>query len=202
MSRPMTNWWPRMRMACLSAARATGSPSLPTSREYQDRASPTSLRSSATTRPVSIRSPGGRVHQHGFGVAQMFVPGAARNLVGDEPVRGLAIGNAQQRFGQAHEDHALARGQAVLAQEGVERAAPAARRAHRLHQRQRPRAGVAAAASRQPRLVGQCTYKWLFFGEILRIDRLGDGVRPFEHGKLCHGGNSIELAAGVPIAGP
>src|SRR6185503_311379 len=50
----MTNWWPRMRIACLSAARATGSPSFATSLPYQERASPTSLPSSATTRPVSI----------------------------------------------------------------------------------------------------------------------------------------------------
>ena len=68
----------------------------------------------------------------------MLVPGAGRNLVGDQAIGGLAVGNAQQRLGEAHENHALARRQAVLAQEGVERAAAAARGAHRLHQRQGP----------------------------------------------------------------
>ena len=67
----------------------------------------------------------------------MLVPGASRNLVGNQAIRGLAIGDTQQRFGQAHEDHAFARGQAVLAQEGVERPAAAGRGAHCLHQPQR-----------------------------------------------------------------
>ena len=137
-----------------------------------------------------------------FGVAQVLVPRAARNLVGDEPVGGFAIGDAQQRFGEAHEDHALARRQAVLAQEGVERAAAAARGAHRLHQRQRPCADVAGRGLRQPRVVGERAYKWLFFGEILRIDRLGDGVRPFERGKICHGEILLNWPPCVPIAGP
>ncbi len=64
----------------------------------------------------------------------MLVPGAGRNLVGDQPIRGLAIGNAQQRLGKAHEDDTFARGQAVLTQEGVERPATAGRGAHRLHE--------------------------------------------------------------------
>ena len=53
-------------------------------------------------------SPGRCVDQQRIAVAEMIVPGAARNLVGDEPVRGLAIRNPQQRLGEAHEDHAFA----------------------------------------------------------------------------------------------
>ena len=83
-------------------------------------------------------SPGRGVHQQRVAVAQMLVPGAARNLVGDQPIGGFAIRNAQQRFGEAHEDHALARSQAVLAQEGIQRASTATRGAHCLHQPQGP----------------------------------------------------------------
>ena len=54
------------------------------------------------------QSPGGCVDQQRIAVAEMVVPGAARNLVGDEPVGGLAIRDSQQGFGEAHEDHAFA----------------------------------------------------------------------------------------------
>ena len=38
----------------------------------------------------------------------------------DQRVGGLGVGDAQQRLGQAHQHHALAAGQLVFVQEGVE----------------------------------------------------------------------------------
>ena len=101
------------------------------------------------------QSPRRGIHQHGIGVAQVIVPRTTRNLVGNQAIRGFAIGNPQQRFGEAHEDHAFARGQAVLAQEGVERSATAASRRARpapapapAHRRCAPRLPRAAPGRR------------------------------------------------------
>ena len=40
-------------------------------------------------------SPGRCIHEQRFGIAEVLIPGAARDLVGNEPVRRLTIGNAQ-----------------------------------------------------------------------------------------------------------
>ena len=58
----------------------------------------------------------------------------------------LGVGDAQQRLGQAHQHHALLRGQVVLVQEGVQPPADALG-AHRAHQ------ATARARTRSPRLV-------------------------------------------------
>jgi hypothetical protein len=36
-------------------------------------------------------------------------------------------------------------------------------------------------------MVREIAHKCLFFGEITGVDGPGDGVRPFEQGKMCHG---------------
>ena len=138
MSRPMTNWWPMMRIACLSAARATGSPSwrdqprIPGTRLADARCDRAS-----TTRPVSMSPQVEALTSSESLSPRCSSQAPRRNLVGDQPIRGLAIRDAQQRFRQAHEDHAFARCQAVLAQEGIQRSAAAGCGAHRLHQPQR-----------------------------------------------------------------
>ncbi len=54
MVRPMTNWRPRMRIACKSALRMTGSPERATSRPSTPPRSASLLSFSRSTRPVSI----------------------------------------------------------------------------------------------------------------------------------------------------
>ena len=50
----------------------------------------------------------------------MRLPSRRRELVRDQPVGGLVIRDAQQRFRQAHQDHAFLRRQVVLPEECVE----------------------------------------------------------------------------------
>ena len=50
----------------------------------------------------------------------MLFPCAARNLVGDKIVGGFAIGNAQQRFRETHQDDAFVARKAILVHEGVD----------------------------------------------------------------------------------
>jgi len=50
----------------------------------------------------------------------MLFPRAAGNLVGDELVGRLGIWNAQQRLGEAHQDHALFGREPVFLHEGVD----------------------------------------------------------------------------------
>ena len=53
----------------------------------------------------------------------MPLPVGGGNLVADQLVDGLGIGDAQQRLGETHQSHALLRGQGVFVQKGVEPAA-------------------------------------------------------------------------------
>ncbi len=52
----------------------------------------------------------------------MRVPIRGTELVRDEPVRRVGIGNAQQRFGEAHQHDAFAGRQVVRAQQRVDAA--------------------------------------------------------------------------------
>ena len=60
----------------------------------------------------------------------MGLPIGFGEFVADQPVGGLGVGNAQQRLGQAHENHALARRQLIFVEEGVEAAASQALLTH------------------------------------------------------------------------
>src|SRR4051794_12553878 len=53
----------------------------------------------------------------------MPLPVGGSNLVADQLIDGLGIGDAQQRLGETHQSHALLRGQDVFVQKGVEPAA-------------------------------------------------------------------------------
>ena len=50
----------------------------------------------------------------------MRLPMAAGDLVGDQRVGGLGVGDAQQRLGEAHQDDAFLAGKAVFVHEGVD----------------------------------------------------------------------------------
>jgi hypothetical protein len=92
-------------------------------------------------------------------------------------------------------------GQAVLAQERIERAPDPLRRSHRLHQAQRPGAGVARARLGEPCAIGKCA-QVVVLREILRIDRLGDSFRAFQRGKMVMREILLNWPACVPIAVP
>ena len=52
----------------------------------------------------------------------MAIPILAADLVGDELVGGVGVGDAQQRLGEAHEHHALFGGERVFLHEGIDAA--------------------------------------------------------------------------------
>ena len=61
----------------------------------------------------------------------MAVPVLAADLVGDQLVGRPGVRNAEQRLGEAHQDHALFGGERVLLHEGVDAALLAAAGPHR-----------------------------------------------------------------------
>ena len=71
-------------------------------------------------RPVSIRPQVEALTNMLSECAAMLVPGAARDLVGDERVGGRRVGNAQQRLREAHQDDALVARQPVLVHERID----------------------------------------------------------------------------------
>src|SRR5471032_830652 len=105
---PVTNWLPSMRMARSTPLRISGSPPLAMSLPIAE-LRPVSLLV-LTSLPV-ISRPGRRVDEHRRRFAQVLAPVALADLVGDQAVGGGAVGDAQQRFGQAHQRHALFRRQ-------------------------------------------------------------------------------------------
>ncbi|GAV34483.1 hypothetical protein ROTAS13_02150 [Roseomonas sp. TAS13] len=81
--------------------------------------------------------PGGGVHEKRGRVPQMRAPVPAADLVADQRVPRGGVGNAQQRFRQAHQRHAFLRRQRELLHQPFDRTARALA-AQRLHQ---PRGG-------------------------------------------------------------
>ena len=64
----------------------------------------------------------------------MAFPSGAADLVADQKVRGVTVGNAQERLGEAHQHHAFLGIEAEFNQERVEAAGFAALPAHAFHQ--------------------------------------------------------------------
>ena len=60
------------------------------------------------------QAPGGGVDEDGRGLAHVGLPVAVADLVTDERIARLAVGNAQQRLGQAHQRHAFLAGEREL----------------------------------------------------------------------------------------
>ena len=60
-----------------------------------------------------------RVHQRRSGLPHVLSPIRWRNFVFDQGVDCICIGNAQERFGQTHEGHALICGQPVFCEENL-----------------------------------------------------------------------------------
>src|SRR3546814_19823632 len=69
--------------------------------------------------------PGRGVDEPASALAEMGLPVGAAELVGDQPVVGPRVRDAQQRLGQAHQRDPLGSRQAVFLEEVVETAEPA-----------------------------------------------------------------------------
>ena len=145
--------------------------------------------------PGEHQAPGRGVDEQRFGLAEMRAPVARGDLVGDQLVGGRVVGDAQQRLGQAHQDHAFLRGQVVLAQEGVEPGALHARSAHAFDQLRGTRRNALACCVGQTRRVGQLAHDLLFVAEIVAIDGGGDGSLGCSDGgsRLIHGCSSYGM---------
>ena len=144
-----------MRIAAVTAWRHTGSPERATKRRRAPPRSP-----SPPGRTVGAQQPAGQhqgpgrgVDEERAGMAEMALPIGGGDLVADQPVDGLGIGNAQQRLGEAHQRDALRRGQRIFLQERVEPAFAETLAAHRHDQPARGRGdpvarfgGISAAA--------------------------------------------------------
>jgi hypothetical protein len=65
-------------------------------------------------------APGRGVDEHRIAAAEVLFPIRFTELVANQLVGGGLVGNAQQRFGDAHEQHAFLAGKIVLAHEGLD----------------------------------------------------------------------------------
>ena len=66
------------------------------------------------------QAPGGGVDQQGVGALQVAFPVGDTELVADQGISGLGIGDAHQRLGQTHQQDAFAGVQAIFQQQGVD----------------------------------------------------------------------------------
>ena len=76
--------------------------------------------SNLTMRPVSISPQVEALTNMTVGCAEMLFPAPAGDFFGDQRVGGLGVGNAQQRFREAHQNDALVAGKPVLPHEGID----------------------------------------------------------------------------------
>ena len=76
-------------------------------RALQIPAGPTGVLAHAHDPPGQHQAPAGRIDEQRVRFSDMALPIAGRDLVGDQPVGGFAIGHAQQSLGQTHEGDAL-----------------------------------------------------------------------------------------------
>ncbi len=67
------------------------------------------------------QAPGGGVDEERGALADMGVPVAMADLVADQRVAGGAVGDAQQRLGEAHQRHAFLRGQRIFVDQALDR---------------------------------------------------------------------------------
>ena len=66
------------------------------------------------------QAPGRGVDEQRGALAEMRAPVAAADLVADQRVAGLVVGNAQQRLGEAHQRHALLARQRIFVDQRVD----------------------------------------------------------------------------------
>ena len=136
--------------------------------------------------PGQQQAPGRGVHEQRRAVAEMRTPVAAADLVADQRVARLVVGDAQQRLGQAHQRHALLAGERIFVDQPFD---AACRRLgpQRLDQPRGQRAGPGGLWRRQAGLVQKRRHA-LDLGlapgrgdgvaqRTLPLDRLGKSVK-------------------------
>ena len=102
--------------------------------------------------PTGQHQPPGRgVDQERAAAAEMARPFAGAQLVADQPVGGVGVGDAQQRLGEAHQHDALARAQLVFVQECLDARAGRRRRAGPARPARARAPGCAPWCGRRPR---------------------------------------------------
>ena len=108
------------------------------------------------------KAPSGGVHKQRVAVAQMRGPVPAFELVANEPIGGAAVGDAQQRFRQAHQHHSFLSGKGEFVQQFIQ-PAPAGLRRPNAHN---PAAGAMPDSG---------------LGDGIQV---GDGQKPPQHLRL------------------
>ena len=120
--------------------------------------------------PGEHQRPGRGVDQQAVGVSAMLVPMAFGELFGDQLVGRLAVGDPQQRLGDAHEDDAFLAGKAVLAHEGVDAGVLAAVGARGIDETARKVGRAAALVLAEHGALDQPVEQALLVDEMMRGD--------------------------------
>ena len=117
------------------------------------------------------QAPGRGIDQHGVGLAEVALPVGVAQLVADQRVGGALVGDAQQGFGHAHQQHALLAAEVVLAHEGLDRALVAGAGAHPADEVGGGGLGGGALGIRQGRLHQQFAHMGRFVADPAGGDR-------------------------------
>ncbi len=151
MVRPTTNSPPMMRMARRNGGTQHRRAD-PARQVLQPRGGfVASLRRRVDQLARQHQTPGGGIHPRGRRRSGMRRPVARRDLVGNQAVGRLVIGDAQQAFGQAHQRHAFLVGQRELLKERVQQRPLAGTGPSARNQRRRPSLGAGARIERETR---------------------------------------------------
>ena len=128
-----------------------------------------------TMRPGQHQAPGRGVDEQRFGIAQVRGPVAGRNLVGDQAIGGGVVRNAQQRFGETHQDHSFLRRQIIFAQEGIEAGATRLKIANSFDESLCASRHALALSVRQARTIRKRADNLFLIAEVVAIDGGGNG---------------------------
>jgi hypothetical protein len=121
-------------------------------------------------------SPGAGVHQERAAAAHVPLPIALGELVADEPVGGGGVWDAQQRLGDAHEEHAFLRREVVFAQERLHAGASPSGASALLDQLAGARLDARLASGGEPRLADQLANRLAFVAKVMGQEaRFGGG---------------------------
>ena len=116
--------------------------------------------------------PGGSVDQHGVRMAEMALPVADADRAGDQAVRRGGIGNAQQGFGEAEQQHPLLARQPIFGEEGIDPAGLAPPGPRRLDQTHGDRRDARLLRLAEAGLVDERRDQGVLVGEQGFADRL------------------------------
>ncbi|MCW0416701.1 hypothetical protein NB689_002455 [Xanthomonas sacchari] len=123
------------------------------------------------------QAPGRRIDQDRIALAHVLLPVRIAELVADQLVGGVLVGDAQQRFGHAHQQHAFLAAEVVLAHEGLDRALVLGAGAHPGDQVGGQRLHPGLVGRGQARLLEQFAYVFGFVLEPGGGDRRAQGLR-------------------------